>query len=447
MPQRQDQTVSVRLRPRITCPHCWHSFPPEDILWISAHDDLRGDRVAGEDEQRRFLPTRFTVEGHALDARGVTCRHLACPRCHLSVARALLELQPLFISILGSPQSGKTYFLAAMIRQLRRTLHGRFSLDFHDADTLANEMLNEYLRLLFHSDEDDQLVALPKTEQEGDLYQSVSIDGRHVWYPKPFVFAIQPMEAHPGYAKRNLYSRAVCLYDNAGEHFLPGHESANQPGTKHLALSEALLFMFDPVQHTDFRRACRRVADDPQLKMAHLVHHQDQVLREAANRIRDYSSLGQNDKYPHPLIVVVTKFDIWCRLTQVERLDIGLVVRPVKQGLSALDLEALRKVSDRVRAILMKYDARDIVAAAEGFASHVIYVPVSAQGCSPELDKGTGALAVRPRDLNPMWAEIPMLYALSQAAPGLVRTGQRGSGIQQPREAGSGPRLFKETGS
>jgi hypothetical protein len=71
------------LLPRITCPHCWHRFPPDQILWESQHAELLGDTILGPEAASRFLPTRFAVDGSALDARGMQCQNLACPRCHL----------------------------------------------------------------------------------------------------------------------------------------------------------------------------------------------------------------------------------------------------------------------------------------------------------------------------------------------------------------------------
>ena len=58
-----------RLAGKTTCPHCWHSFRLDELLAIAQHTDLVGDTVAGDLAFRRFLPTRFTVEGHAMDAR------------------------------------------------------------------------------------------------------------------------------------------------------------------------------------------------------------------------------------------------------------------------------------------------------------------------------------------------------------------------------------------
>ena len=112
-------TRSVRLLRKVTCPHCWHTFPPDATLWITAHPELRGDSLLGDDVQQRFLPSRFNEDCRAIDVKGVVCRELACPRCHLSLPRALLEMESLFLSILGAPFSGKSYFLTAMTWRLR----------------------------------------------------------------------------------------------------------------------------------------------------------------------------------------------------------------------------------------------------------------------------------------------------------------------------------------
>ena len=122
------------LRSRVTCPHCWKEFPPDRALWIAQHPDLVGDPRLGADQPQRFLPTRFNVQGAAIDARGFACHGLACPNCHLAVPRSMFETRPMFLSILGSPASGKSYFLAAMTWRLRSVLPKYFAVGFNDAD-------------------------------------------------------------------------------------------------------------------------------------------------------------------------------------------------------------------------------------------------------------------------------------------------------------------------
>lgn len=426
MPSNQRSSLGVQLRPRVTCPHCWHVFPPDEILWVSAHPDLLGDSRLGHQAHQRFLPTRFAVDGRALDVKGEVCNNLACPRCHLSVPREFLEMDSLFVSIIGAPGSGKSYYLASMTWQIRKALFKYFSLGFSDADPTANQLLSDYREQLFLNPDESKPTTLPKTEMEGDLYQRVRFGDRDIWYPRPFVFSIQPTDNNPNKDKLDRLSKALCVYDNAGEHFLPGAERANQPGTRHLSLSQALLFLFDPTQHPTFRRACKSVSDDPQLDKFGASSLQDQVLMEAANRIRENARLAPNEKYSRPLIVVVTKYDTWRKLIKAPRLKTEHVVRMSSSGMAALDMDKLRQLSNQVRAVLLEY-ADEMVAATEGFFSDVIYIPVSALGRRPEVvgDEGITGLAIRPKDIDPMWTEIPMLYVLNRVSQAMVRAGTR----------------------
>ena len=417
--------TGVQLRSRITCPHCWNESAPAEVLWISAHTDLRDDPLLGQDEQQRFLPSRFNADGKAIDIRGEICKDLACPHCHLSMSWSLLEMRPLFISILGAPGSGKSYFLASMTWNLRQLLRDRFAISFADADPLCNQVLSEYEERLFLSPNDEQLVYLPKTEMEGHLYQSVTYGDRQIWYPRPFVFSVQPLEGHVDYDKRHALSRAVCLYDNAGEQFLPGGETSNNP-SRHLALSEVLFFLFDPSQHPRFRKQCKGRTNDPQMGDHGWSHRQDQVLLEAASRIRRHSGWSQSEKYKHPLIVVLTKLDAWRSLVPDLNLDIHRVVRKVSATMSALDARAVQETSDRLRKLLAQL-APEMVTAAESFSEQVTYLPVSALGRGPEVVDSKGFLGIRPKHIQPVWAEMPMLYALSHSTQGLVRSAVRRS--------------------
>jgi hypothetical protein len=249
--------AAIDLLRRTTCPHCWTAFAPEDILWVSAHADLRGDPRLGPEQLQRFLPTRFSPDGAALDAKGFACTGLACPHCHLSLPRPLLELEPFFVSILGTPSCGKSYFLAALTWELRRLLPAEFALGFTDADPTANLMLSEYEKALFLNPDADKPVPLAnlirKTELQGDLYDTVSYGAQLVNYPRPFMFAVRPLPAHPNHSAGNRAARVLCLYDNAGEHCLPGQDSTATAATQHLSRSRVLMYLFDPTQDARFR--------------------------------------------------------------------------------------------------------------------------------------------------------------------------------------------------
>lgn len=417
--------TTVPLQTRVVCPHCWERFSPEAALWIAEHPDLMGDMRLGPDQPQRFLPSRFNVDCAALDALKTPCHSMACPHCHLMVPRAFFEMPPLFISMFGGPTTGKSYLLASMTWQLRRVLPVAFKLGFTDADPELNLRLHEYESMQFLNPQPDRLVRIEKTEAVGAaFYDSVQYGELRVEYPRPYVFALQPLEGHPNYGKAARASSAICLYDNGGESFQPGEDKASSPVTQHLAQSKLLLFVFDPTQDVRFRHACAGKTNDPQMvereqKLRYeSAVRQDTILLEAARRVRRYTNLAQTQKHSQPLVVVVTKHDCWRSLLPIERLPHTWVTNP-ENGHSAMRVAEIERVSKLVREVLRRLTP-ELVAAAEGFAENVLYVPVSATGCSPEIDPSDGHLKIRPRDMRPAWAETPILYALSKWMDGLV---------------------------
>lgn len=449
------QGGSTSLQARVSCPHCWHHFSPGKILWVSQHSDLVGDIRLGSDYQQRFLPSRFTVDGDALDSKGAACHSLACPNCHLTIPRVLLELPPVFASILGSPSSGKSYFLAAMTWQLRQSLSKYFSISFGDADPASNRSLNEYEELLFLNSNQEDLVTIRKTELQGDLYDSVLFGQQTVSFPRPFVFSMRPLPTHPGYRDMARLSRALCLYDNAGEHFLPGQDTRESPVTRHLARSRVLFFLFDPTQDPRFRKACQGHTNDPQMADGSRTMRQETILLEAADRIRRYGGLAQGEQHSAPLIVVVTKYDAWKSLVGAARLDLERMLRSSRTSpLWAVDLKTVHQLSQQTRAILQRLSP-EIVSAAEGFARQVVYLPVSALGRGPDGDSHVG-LGIRPRDIQPMCAELPMIYALCRWMQGLVPYVKPAAAISAqtssptrpaPADVANFPRVWGETGT
>ena len=445
------QNHKLQIRANIRCPSCWAEIEPADLLWVSSHPDLRGDPFLGDDALKRFLPSRFDVDGFALDANDVRCQFLACPSCHLTVPRILVEFKPLFVSVIGAPSSGKSYFLASSVWKAREKL-GEFCVSFTDADPVANRIISEYEQKLFLSDRPSDLVAIPKTEEDGELYRRVDYGTRVELYARPFVFTMQPNPNHILMKNRSnsrTISRALCLYDNAGEHFQPTVSSELSPATDHLALSEALIFVFDPLQHPRFREHCRKHSPDPQLGGEFRLHRQDEILLEAAKRIRQKANLPHHERFTRPLIVAVNKFDVWRKLVPKFSLDHRDLYRSTSDGVMAINLQVIEEVSRTVHKLLSKI-APEVVAACESFSTDVTYVPTSPQGCSPEVAESAGGLlGVRPSEMKPLWAEVPLLYAIARAECDLILCGApRNTEQKSPTEQQETwpPRIARGTG-
>jgi hypothetical protein len=257
---------------------------------------------------------------------------------------------------------------------------------------------------------------------QGRLYDEIRLDDMTMRLPRPFMFSLTPQPHHPWYGdNKNALAQTLVLYDNAGEHFQPGMDSATNPGTQHLARASGIFFLFDPTKDARFRARCE--SDDPQLSRRSGVERQEILLTESMSRLQRYAPQWRTKKYDRPLVVIVTKFDIWRSLLKH---PLG---RPWGRSPGAvtasLDMDRIMKTSFEVR-YLLKELCPEFVATAESFASKVIYVPVSALGHSPSSDPknpASGLLLVRPRDIKPKWAVVPMLYMLARF--GMIRAVRR----------------------
>jgi hypothetical protein len=434
------ESPGVSLVAEVTCPNCWHRFPPEQALTIAGHADLSGDpRLENRGERRRFLPTRYRPDGAALDVMGTACRDLACPNCHLLVPRVLIERRStLFLSIFGRPSAGKSYFLAAMMRQMKRTLPRLFSLGVTEPHPPSNRLAQEYENALFNHPNPDAMCDLPKTQEAGDRwYQIVKFGEERRQFPRPMFFQVAPLAGHPNGANAARFARTLCLYDNAGESFEPGKDTPNNPVTQHMARSSGLFFVFDPTQEPLFLRACAGKSSDPQVDenmrdrgQDAVIDPQHVILSTADQSVKKY--LGREIAAPldAPLVVIVAKFDAWSHLLGGSLPEFHIPPRGAvaadSTAVSGLRLSAIEELSRRIRALMLELSP-EIVAATERFSRNVYFVPVSATGTAPRLvsrdgPSGKPSYKFRVGDLAPKWVEVPLLWMLAKHVPGLVPT-------------------------
>lgn len=408
----------LRIKPHLTCPHCWHVLHSDQILFISESPDLMGDSKLGDYKQLRFLPLRFNVVGAALDAHGMSCDKLACPRCHLPIPRPLLYMPNFFLSIVGAPASGKSYFLASMVWQLRKTMANNFCMSFTDADAAMNKRIRDYESMQFIGDDDSGIVAIEKTDTQGDIYNMTRIDGQDTLLAQPFVFTISPTPDYPFPKRADQVAQAVCLYDNAGESFLPGADLITQPVTRHLATSDAILFLFDPTQDSRFKKACRLPVDDPQMAggaqgggIRKSPVRQETVLNEMISRVRSQTRLPPNVKHKAPLIVVLTKYDAWKQLLEFPKTR-NPWNRAKDLPLYVYNVQRVDEYSRMLRKLILDL-IPDLVSTAETFSENVTYIAVSATGGPPALEvrDGVSLLGYRSGEIHPFWVEVPFFHA------------------------------------
>lgn len=441
----------IDLLPEVTCPNCWKKFPPEAALAVAAHADLIGDpRLADPTEPRRFLPTRFTPECAAVDEKDTPTFELACPECHLAVPRVLFERRPTtFVSMFGTPASGKSYLLAALARQMEATLPQRLGLAFTEPHPPSNKVIRWYKTQLFNATNPDAWVDIPATQTGGSRHhQTVLHDGDQRDYPRPMFFQVAPTGRHPNAARPLAHMRTVCLYDHSGEYFLPDQPRSSHAMTEHLSRASALIFVLDPFQEPAFLEAMRGKSSDPQIEMrmgsaAEPVVHletQDAILATADANVKKWIGRQIAEPLDTPLVVLLAKFDAWRHLVAGDLpafLGGGAGDHTTLQGFHVATVE---RVSNVMRALLLSM-CPSIVATAERFSRRVCYIPASATGCAPEI-KGTNADNGKPRfkfragSLKPEWAEVPLLWILQQLSSGLLPVAMPAAS-GSPKEGGS----------
>jgi len=379
-------------------------FDAGNVMHISVHETLKGDPILGQDVQQRYHAVRFNDNQQALDAMGIASTEIACPHCRRRLPIGFLDEKQHIISLVGDQSAGKSYYLAVLSKMLPGTLFSQFQIVMQDADPTGNAELNAIRRSVFEAATPEQ-VKVVKTQMHSVMYERLPRQGRLVSLPRPFIYTM-------GLIGDPKSRSSVTFYDNAGEHFQPGRSLVEEPGALHVASAAAILFLFDPFNNPDFRRAMIGTPD-PQMEKP-MLDQQDIILSEMRSRILNIRGLPSSHRVSVPFAVIIGKYDAWKKLLPPESLE-----SPIKNG--KLETEAIRRNSLKIRQLLLGI-CPSIVANAETLSTDVSYFAASAFGHTP-VKVGEGAYAPDPAHLKPFQCEIPPLWALARLCPELIPTG------------------------
>lgn len=386
-----DDEAEAILGETFKCPYCRAVTDLADVLSVSVSPGLMGDPVLGEGEQARFLPSQFTTNGLAVDSEGGICTEIACPHCHMSLPRNLLETPQTVMSVVGAAGAGKSVFLASCIWQCRQLLGRLFGVTFMDLDPVANRWINAYEEKLFFQEDDTTLQQIEKTDlQASNVTRSVFLDGDNVLLPLPSFFQIKTREGAP---------QSLVVYDSAGEHFRAGADTQSSAVTLNMLSADVLFFMYDPSADPRFRSMLDRGTGTAR----NYAQRQDVLLAEMSARIMRHLGNRGETRLTRPLIVGISKADL---LQQHLPLDLP-VYRHMEDGRYALDVGVLTELSQKTEDLL-NCIVPEVVATARNIADQVWFFPISALGHNPMRE------GVRPCDIKPVWTELPVVFTLAR---------------------------------
>jgi FHA domain len=405
----ENEVIGDNAEGEIICPHCWWRFNYENLLYIAENPALTGDQILGEDAGARFTPSSFNVRGQALDSLGTVATRHACPNCHLYLPEVVLQKNndEVIISVVGPPSSGKSFLLTSMMWELRNTLGSDFGYSISDADPVCNKILIEYEDTFFSNNDQNAIVTLRKTEEQGELYNEVKLDENYFQLPTPFFFNVKAL----GHTRRNRLAKdkTFVLYDNAGESFQPGKDITLNLSTRHLAHSDIIFFLFDPLQDPRIRKTLLGNADR-KIAGADHVCRQDIYISELVNRLRKNNTSYKN-LFEKTLVITVPKFDAWQELLTCDLPETPW--RPGANGIAELDYGVICSVSLGVRNFIEQFNPA-VVHNAEAFFANVIYIPVSAIGKNSSLQTVGNGVGVKVADIDPYWITVPFLHAMME---------------------------------
>jgi hypothetical protein len=309
-------------------------------------------------------------------------------------------------SIVGAPSSGKSYYLSVLVKMMQDVAFKHFGVTFRDAAPSENAILNDMRNHLFSAGSPEEAY-LAKTGLEGALYETLPRQGRQVRLPKPFVFRMTGRD-------RGDDGFSIVFYDNAGEHFEPGRNSADSPGAQHIAVASGIFFLFDPLYNPEFRRKLAGQAD-PQLAQRR-NDQQDVLLAESETRIKEILGLSSSERIATPFAVIAGKSDAWLHLLGGEPLLPAVTGGPAGPRVR---LDHIQANSDRVRALLLGI-CPSIVANAEAISSDVMFFAASPLGHPPVQfvdSAGETKIGPDPAKLAPERVEDATLWVLAKIAP------------------------------
>lgn len=391
-----DET-SIEKGVNFMCPYCRTVSMIEDVLFVSTSPKLLGDNVLGAGEQRRFLATQFTLNGLAIDSEGCVCSEIACPNCHMTIPRALLETSQLVLSVIGAAGAGKSVFLASSIWECRQQLNRKFGVSFMDLDPIANRWINSYEEKLFFQENVEEIQQIEKTDlHSSNVSKSVIIDGDNILLPLPSFFQIRD--------NKTKDIKSLVVYDSAGEHFRAGGDIYGSAVTLNMINADVLFFMFDPSADPRFKTLINKGTGTAQ----NYAQRQDILLSEMLARIKRHCGNKGEDKLNKPLIIGISKADLLRDYLPLEE----EVYKVIDKNIYGLDYKVLRKMSNKIEEFMIEI-VPEVIETVHAIANDVWFMPVSSLGHNPKKE------GVRPKEIKPIFVELPFVFMLAEQ--GLIK--------------------------
>ncbi|WP_030172522.1 TRAFAC clade GTPase domain-containing protein [Spirillospora albida] len=370
----------------VTCPYCFASVAPREILFrCRGRAGRRGGCAPVLDEElaaytgstaNASLPPVFAAPGRSGRAECPGCGgptgNRACPRCHNPLPAAYCAHPGRIVALVGAKNAGKSTYIAVLLHELMNRVGTELDASLVACDDRTIERYRrDFARPLLTERR------LPPTTT------SAATAPR-----EPLVYLLTRTR-RARLRRDRTDSLALVLFDSAGEDLRS--REVTDLHLRYLEAADAVVLLVDPMELPGGRGAGDApVQDDP-----------IDIIVRVTEALRRRHGTAPGERLPVPVAVALTKID----MLGAEPPGQSALHRS-RSGSGVLDLDDRDAVDAQVRALLHDRQAGRLdTYLAQQYTDHALF-GLSALGAAPAGDR-VGAGGVRPHR-----AEDPLLWLL-----------------------------------
>ena len=380
----------------VVCPYCFARVRSGQLQFrcLQSPRTRSGQPCAGEPDTKlaafQGLPAPlllgpvFTAGATGRRARcprcGVVTTKRVCPDCHNDLPSGYAGMKPRFIALVGPKTSGKSTYIAVLVRELHEGVGEAFGAALSPMDDRTEQRYEAQRKDLF------ELGILPGLTPPS---------AQELTYPQLYRFRVPRRRTLPG---RHSLSTALAFFDTAGEDLKTEDSTARYVPYLHEA--HGIILTVDPLQFGAVRDSVGDSAGPvPEREVA-----PDRLVAVISQIIRDHRNWPEGRPIRKPLAVALTKADaLWPMLPPGSRL-LG------PSGHDGYFDDADRaEVDDEVRALLQDWDGGALRRQVEANFPICSFFALSALGGAPQDEARAPALGI-----HPFRTEDPVLWLLGR---------------------------------
>lgn len=374
----------------LLCLYCFQQSQVTDcpvVASVAVPDPVATKKVLNSDGRMSQIWKRvlrriwFPSRGGSAPAQSLVTRQ--CPRCGGLLPHRLDDLDAEFIGIVGGSSSGKSHYIASLIRQIEqeRALDSLGCVDFYPVvPKLGQEYVQRYYACLY--------------QRKEVISEAQTAAG----FTEPLVYVLV-------FRRKNMSPRVkqvnLILLDVAADDLLDA-QAKNEQITRYVAGAAGLIFLVDP-----FTIPALAEWIPAHLRQGQVGPEGFRILDAIAHISRRCRGTREGLALPLPTAITVAKSDLLRYALGNPGTRAAFLSRPnYAGGYQALQLP---QVNEEVKEVLQRYEGGVFLAKGALF-SQTGYFAVSATGCAPDY----GQNPPRFRFVQPIRCVDPLIWLLIQ---------------------------------